>query len=373
MPVLRPATSGARTPTIPPTAVLAQDAASVAGGGPASETAAAVTLRAGESGIPARLLLAYREAADILAAELPGCHLSWELLAAIGKIESGHAAGRPIGPDGTISRPILGPPLDGSAGVALIRDTDGGKLDHDMTYDRAVGPMQFIPTTWAGAGRDGNGDGKRDPHNIHDATLAAGFYLCAHNRDLAEPAQLRAAIYAYNPSDAYVRTILAWMRGYQNAAVPAAGTETATDPPSVSAVADPDAHADADAHADPESEPVAVPTSGPDVAAAPAAPGSGPVPVVSPDPDRDDQPAPTITVDGTDLVVVPLTPRSSAASQPTSPAPPQPARTEEPTPAVPPTAEPTSAAAVPAAPTATPHPAESAFGTAAENSGGGGE
>lgn len=175
----------------------------------------AITLTAAARGVPARLLAAYNEAADQLAEDEPGCHLPWELLAAIGKVESGHANGRPIAADGTVTRPIIGPALNGADGTALIRDSDRGALDGDTTYDHAVGPMQFIPTTWRTAGRDGNGDGRKDPHNIYDATLAAGYYLCAHGRDLADPDQLRAAILAYNPSDAYVRTVLTYLNGYR--------------------------------------------------------------------------------------------------------------------------------------------------------------
>ena len=45
--------------------------------------------------------------------------------------------------------------------------------------DRAVGPMQFLPASWARYGADGNGDGVRDPHQLDDAALAAAAYLCA--------------------------------------------------------------------------------------------------------------------------------------------------------------------------------------------------
>ncbi|WP_230202853.1 lytic murein transglycosylase [Parafrankia discariae] len=173
------------------------------------------TVITGGRGIPDRVLDAYRQAAGRVEQELPGCHLPWELLAAIGKIESGHAAGRPMAADGTVTRPILGPVLDGRDGRALIPDSDDGVFDGDATLDRAVGPMQFIPTTWRTSGRDGSGDGRRDPQNIHDATLAAGGYLCAHGRDVSRPDQLRAAIFAYNPSASYVNAVLTWMTAYQ--------------------------------------------------------------------------------------------------------------------------------------------------------------
>ncbi|WP_305038896.1 lytic transglycosylase domain-containing protein [Frankia sp. ArI3] len=201
---------------MPPTASAAvpDDRTLAAAATHRSPTAAAVVLTATERRIPTRMLTAYRAAAVRTAAEHPACHLPWQLLAGIGRIESGHAAGHTLTADGTLTRPILGPPLDGHDGRALLRDTDHGTLDHDTRYDRAVGPMQFIPTTWASAGRDNSGDGRADPDNVDDATLAAAGYLCRHGRDLADPAQLRAAIFSYNPSTSYVRAVLAWTAGY---------------------------------------------------------------------------------------------------------------------------------------------------------------
>ncbi|WP_086563023.1 lytic transglycosylase domain-containing protein, partial [Streptomyces africanus] len=159
--------------------------------------------------LPASVFAAYRRAEDRLAREVPGCRLRWQLLAAIGQVESGQARGGRVASDGTTVAPILGPRLDGVA-FALVRDTDGGAHDGDTAYDRAVGPMQFIPSTWARWGADGNGDGRTDPNNVFDAALAAGRYLCAGGRDLSVPAQLDRAILGYNHSAAYLRTVRAW-------------------------------------------------------------------------------------------------------------------------------------------------------------------
>ncbi|MER7401017.1 lytic murein transglycosylase [Streptomyces sp. NPDC000070] len=159
--------------------------------------------------LPASVFAAYRRAEERLAREAPGCRLRWQLLAAIGQVESGQARGGRVTPDGTTVAPILGPRLDGVA-FALIRDTDGGAHDGDTVYDRAVGPMQFIPSTWARWGADGNGDGRTDPDNVFDAALAAGRYLCAGGRNLSVPAQLDRAILGYNHSAAYLRTVRAW-------------------------------------------------------------------------------------------------------------------------------------------------------------------
>ncbi|MEU8823886.1 lytic murein transglycosylase [Streptomyces sp. NPDC048636] len=167
-----------------------------------------------EAGIPATVLDAYKRAESTLKDTRPGCNLPWQLLAAIGKVESGQARGGNVDAEGTTPRPILGPVLNGN-GFAMIKDTDRGAFDGDATHDRAVGPMQFIPSTWANWGRDGNGDGDRDPNNIYDAALAAGHYLCAGGRDLSTEGQLHQAILGYNHSQEYLNTVLSWFEYYK--------------------------------------------------------------------------------------------------------------------------------------------------------------
>ncbi|GHH74008.1 lytic transglycosylase [Streptomyces sulfonofaciens] len=174
-----------------------------------------------EAGIPATVLDAYKKAADALATSQPGCNLPWQLLAAIGKVESGQARGGAVDANGTTLSPILGPVLNGH-GFAEITDTDNGLLDGDAVHDRAVGPMQFIPSTWSqggpdhtGWGADGNADGKKDPNNVYDAALAAGRYLCAGGRDMSVTGDLHRAILSYNQSQDYLNTVLSWYEYYR--------------------------------------------------------------------------------------------------------------------------------------------------------------
>jgi membrane-bound lytic murein transglycosylase B len=167
----------------------------------------------GPLGIPGVMLDAYQRAERVMAQTEPGCHLSWTTLAGIGKIESGHASGGRVDAAGNTLGPILGPQLDGSLDTVAIADTDQGTLDSDSGWDRAVGPMQFIPTSWRvyGAG---------NPNNIYDSTLAAGRYLCAGGGDLSDPTQEAVAIYRYNHSAIYVSNVLRWAQGYLTGVVP---------------------------------------------------------------------------------------------------------------------------------------------------------
>ncbi|RCK70105.1 hypothetical protein DT076_07705 [Desertihabitans brevis] len=171
--------------------------------------------------LPAAALRAYRGAADALARTDPSCRLDWALLAGIGRVESDHGrhGGSVVGVDGSTSPRIIGVPLDGSGGVAAIRDTDGGRLDGDPVWDRAVGPMQFIPSTWAGVAADGDGDGVRDPHDLDDAALAAARYLCAGSGDLGTRTGAEAAVLRYNHSAEYVTLVLGIAEAYRDGRV----------------------------------------------------------------------------------------------------------------------------------------------------------
>ncbi|MEU6131329.1 lytic murein transglycosylase [Saccharopolyspora sp. NPDC047091] len=174
----------------------------------------------GRLDIPEPMMAAYVGAADRLIGTHPGCGVHWSVLASIGRIESGHARGGKVDVDGTTLSAILGPRLDGGPGVAAIPDTDGGSLDGDPVWDRAVGAMQFVPGTWNEYALDGNDDGELNPHNVHDAAATAGAYLCSAGGDLREPRALAEAVFRYNHSDDYVRTVLNWADAYSNGAFP---------------------------------------------------------------------------------------------------------------------------------------------------------
>ncbi len=170
------------------------------------------------SDLPLVALDAYVKAAARMFFERPECGLRWWGLAGIGKVESGHGTygGTRLTAAGDTSKPIVGIPLDGSNGTAVVGDTDGGELDGDPTTDRAVGPMQFIPGSWRSLGRDGNGDGRADPSNIYDAALAAAGLLCgAGGSGLDTDAGLYRAALGYNNSAAYASLVVRTARAYQ--------------------------------------------------------------------------------------------------------------------------------------------------------------
>jgi hypothetical protein len=184
------------------------------------------------AGIPDSALRAYRRAAAILNEADPGCNIDWSLIGAIGRVESDHGryGGNALDAQGKAQPGIYGIALDGSGGTTRILDTDGGQYDNDAVYDRAVGPMQFVPGTWSMAGVDADQDGVKDPQDIDDAATAAAVYLCAGSEDLSTEAGKRSAVYRYNHSDTYVDLVLSIAAAYAGgdfAAVPD-GTPSST-------------------------------------------------------------------------------------------------------------------------------------------------
>ena len=164
---------------------------------------------------------AYWKAAKATAETTPRCGIEWYALAGITRSESRHGTygGSELLTNGDTSKPIVGIPLNGTNDTAVIGDSDGGALDGDATFDRAVGPMQFIPQTWERWKRDGNGDGKADPSNIYDAALTAANYLCASGPMVTDDDLTRGYL-SYNHSEDYAAAVLAYALDYSRFRIP---------------------------------------------------------------------------------------------------------------------------------------------------------
>lgn len=298
-------------------------------------TASALTA----DGIPAVALTAYRRSEATLGQVDPGCHLPWSLVAAIGRVESNHgrSGGAALLPNGLSEPPILGPLLDGQ-GFALVPDTDHGRYDGNTTYDRAVGPMQFLPATWVRVGVDADHDQQADPFDINDAATAAGSYLCADGRDLASAAGLEQAVFSYNHSTSYVALVIATAQAY------ATGT---TDLPTVA----PGAAVRVPTGPLPPATPA---KPGTDPAAPPVSTGSSPAPSASasPTPSRTPSTAPSTTPS--------TAPSGSAAPTPSC----SPSATPSGSPSPTPTGSPTAVCPTPSpSPTGTGSPSTTASGS----------
>jgi membrane-bound lytic murein transglycosylase B len=171
--------------------------------------------------IPVVALRAYGRASILAAADLPDCHVGWTTLAAIGQVESAHGAvgGGRLLRSGRTSKPVVGPALDGQDGVAALRsDAEGMRLHGDATWDHAVGPMQFLTSSWQRFGADADADGVADPTDIDDAAWGAARHLCTGGADLRDGRSWARAVLGYNASDAYVRRVLDTAEGYARAA-----------------------------------------------------------------------------------------------------------------------------------------------------------
>ncbi|HZT66532.1 MAG TPA: lytic murein transglycosylase [Acidimicrobiales bacterium] len=157
------------------------------------------------AGIPPSVLTAYKAANGWC----PG--LRWQLVAGIGHEESGNATtdGARVDPlTGEVTPTIFGPPLDGTDGTQRLPIGPWlGWFGLPGPWQQAVGPLQFLPGTFAAWAVDVTGSGA-DPNNIYDAVDTAANYLCqGHNGAITDE---RAAILRYNDDEGYASAVLAY-------------------------------------------------------------------------------------------------------------------------------------------------------------------
>ena len=198
---------GSGLPTVP--GVGAPAVPGVPGARPADALEGWAQQAGTRAGIPVIAVESYGYAELVLTRTVPSCHLSWTTIAALASVESAHgsANGAVLGADGSVQPPVYGLPLDGKGGRQLIRDSDQGTFDGDTTFDRAVGPLQFIPSTWLANAVDADNNGLKDPNDIDDASLTAASYLCKNGRDMSKADAWWDAILSYNAVRPYAQKV----------------------------------------------------------------------------------------------------------------------------------------------------------------------
>ena len=124
--------------------------------------------------VPLRAMVGYAKATTKIGKDIPGCHLSWVTLAAVGKVTSDHgrAQGGQYGTTGALAKPL---------GTIEVRDF----YNKVVSTANAAGPMQLSPSIWAKYQASYSG-GKPDVQNIDDAALSTGRALCDGGHDLSQ-------------------------------------------------------------------------------------------------------------------------------------------------------------------------------------------
>jgi hypothetical protein len=118
----------------------------------------------------------------------PGCGLSWNLLAGIGRLESTRANTEP------------------SAVQAVSA--------------RTPAPKKVPSASWLRFAADGDGDGRSDPRNPFDATLATAKHLCSSGMNFRNQAQALTALMRYNDSMPFAQNVLGWAAAYATGTAP---------------------------------------------------------------------------------------------------------------------------------------------------------
>ena len=193
-------------------------------------------------GIPEHAARAYVQAIAKVGTIESGCAVDVAYLAGFGFMESGHgtvavdlATGTSDGPGrkgpvtwdpltGESTPAILGTLLDGRGAGGnttpypnRLAPTERAFYRQSEPYLRAVGPTQFLPSTWEGvrAVADGNDDGVGDPFNYYDGALATAVKTCRDGQGLASEAAQRRAALAYNGAGWYADGVLSKAAEYR--------------------------------------------------------------------------------------------------------------------------------------------------------------
>ena len=136
--------------------------------------------------LPGTALSAFHRAERTMATAAPGCGMTWNLLAGISRIER-----------------------TGSTPAGTIR-----------TVQARTGSSKGSSATWLRFAADGDGDGRSDPVNPFDATLATARHLCSSGLNFRNQTQALAALLRYNNSMAFAQNVLGWAAAYATGSAP---------------------------------------------------------------------------------------------------------------------------------------------------------
>lgn len=152
--------------------------------------------------VPLRAMVGYAKATTKLGKDVPGCHLSWVTLAAVGKVTTDHgrARGGQLGATGVLDKPL---------GTIEVRDF----YNKVVSTANAAGPMQLSPAIWGKYQASASG-GKPDVQNIDDAALTAGRALCADGHDLSQGQVWWNSVSTLQPAPLFLHRTLATVNVY---------------------------------------------------------------------------------------------------------------------------------------------------------------
>ncbi len=152
--------------------------------------------------VPLRAMVGYAKATTKLTKDIPGCHLSWVTLAAVGKVTTDHgrARGGQLGTTGVLDKPL---------GTIEVRDF----YNQVVSTPNAAGPMQLSPAIW-GKYQESASGGKPDVQNIDDAALTTGRALCADGHDLSQGQAWWNAVATLQPAPLFLHRTLATVNVY---------------------------------------------------------------------------------------------------------------------------------------------------------------
>ena len=158
----------------------------------------------GDNGIPSTHVDVYQDAATTY-------DVDWKLLAAVHRVETifSHSSSMrssvgAIGPFQFMPRTWLGWEYD-------TEDIRG-----DVPEDEVDLTDLSLIEQYGGLGRDGDGDGKADPHSLVDSAHTAAYYLSEHGGTTSDSAKsIQNAIFEYNRSEQYVDDVMSFYESYQ--------------------------------------------------------------------------------------------------------------------------------------------------------------